>query len=161
MKPFKIERLVLGLVSERAPHPIITKVQKTAPRVWDAARRKETSSGVTRRIKTGSLTRKVKTGPVVRLIPIVKIKRVESGRLVTSSSRPAQQRRLGRISKQLRILFCGSDEFSCASLRALHQLQQDRPRLIRSIDVMVRPGKPSGRSLKTIREGTLKIYSFG
>lgn len=64
-----------------------------------------------------------------------------------------QQRALSKQSKQLRILFCGSDEFSSASLKALYELHQRKPGLVRSIDVMVRPGKPSGRSMKTIREG--------
>lgn len=58
-------------------------------------------------------------------------------------------------TEPLRILFCGSDEFSCASLRALHKLQADKPKLIRSIDVLVRPGKPAGRGLKRIATGPL------
>jgi len=57
-------------------------------------------------------------------------------------------------SKPLRILFCGSDEFSSASLRAVYAEQQRDPEFIKSIDVLCRPGKPFGRSLKTIREGT-------
>lgn len=58
-------------------------------------------------------------------------------------------------TEPLRILFCGSDEFSCASLRALHKLQADKPKLIRSIDVLVRPGKPAGRGLRRIATGPL------
>ena len=54
----------------------------------------------------------------------------------------------------LRILFCGSDEFSSASLRALHNERQKDPALIASIDVVCRPGKPVGRGLRTIRKGT-------
>lgn len=54
----------------------------------------------------------------------------------------------------LRILFCGSDDFSCASLRALAQEKDSRPESIDSIDVLCRPGKRTGRSLKHIREGT-------
>lgn len=62
-----------------------------------------------------------------------------------------------RRSEPLRILFCGSDAFSCASLRALHELQQsDRNgKLIKSIDVLVRPGKPAGRGLKRVAVGPL------
>lgn len=62
-----------------------------------------------------------------------------------------------RRSDPLRILFCGSDAFSCASLRALHELQQsDRGgKLIKSIDVLVRPGKPAGRGLKRVAVGPL------
>ncbi|KAL1865679.1 Methionyl-tRNA formyltransferase [Diaporthe australafricana] len=58
-------------------------------------------------------------------------------------------------TEPLRILFCGSDEFSCASLRALHSLQAAKPKLIKSIDVLVRPGKPAGRGLRRIATGPL------
>lgn len=58
-------------------------------------------------------------------------------------------------TEPLRILFCGSDEFSCASLRALHKLQAAKPKLIKSIDVLVRPGKPAGRGLRRIATGPL------
>ncbi|POS78938.1 formyl transferase [Diaporthe helianthi] len=58
-------------------------------------------------------------------------------------------------TEPLRILFCGSDEFSCASLRALHKLQAEKPKLIKSIDVLVRPGKPVGRGLRRIATGPL------
>lgn len=62
-----------------------------------------------------------------------------------------------RQSDPLRILFCGSDAFSCASLRALHDLKLSDPKgkLIKSIDVLVRPGKPTGRGLKRIAIGPL------
>ncbi|KUI55391.1 Methionyl-tRNA formyltransferase, mitochondrial [Cytospora mali] len=66
-------------------------------------------------------------------------------------------RRKKRLTEPLRILFCGSDAFSCASLRALHALQLSDPKgkLIKSIDVLVRPGKPAGRGLKRIAVGPL------
>ncbi|KAK0651586.1 formyl transferase [Cercophora newfieldiana] len=57
-----------------------------------------------------------------------------------------------KISDPLRILFCGSDEFSCASLRALHEEHQQNSDLIRSIDVVVRPPKLAGRGNKVLRE---------
>lgn len=53
----------------------------------------------------------------------------------------------------LRILFCGSDEYSIASLRALHAEHKQRPDRVASIDVVCRPGKRVGRGLKQIREG--------
>ncbi|CAG7926585.1 unnamed protein product [Penicillium olsonii] len=56
----------------------------------------------------------------------------------------------------LRILFCGSDEFSIASLKALHAYHLKHPERISSIDVVCRPGKRVGRGLKQIRE-----VSFG
>ncbi|KAK4121354.1 hypothetical protein N657DRAFT_673667 [Parathielavia appendiculata] len=55
-------------------------------------------------------------------------------------------------SDPLRILFCGSDDFSCHSLGALHDEQKRNANLIRSIDVVVRPSKPTGRGHKVIRE---------
>ncbi|EED23828.1 methionyl-tRNA formyltransferase family protein, putative [Talaromyces stipitatus ATCC 10500] len=56
----------------------------------------------------------------------------------------------------LRILFCGSDEFSVASLEALRAEQLRSPQLIKSIDVVCRPGKRVGRGLKQIREVPIK-----
>ncbi|KAF2441496.1 methionyl-tRNA formyltransferase [Karstenula rhodostoma CBS 690.94] len=56
----------------------------------------------------------------------------------------------------LRILFCGSDDFSIASLRALSQAQRDVPKLIESIHVVHRPAKPTGRGLKSLRDVPIK-----
>jgi hypothetical protein len=69
---------------------------------------------------------------------------------------PTVARRLQSTTaaKPLRLLFCGSDDFSSASLRAVHQEHLRNPQSIKSIDVLIRPGKPSGRGLKSIREGT-------
>ena len=53
----------------------------------------------------------------------------------------------------LRILFCGSDDFSIASLQKLYKEHQQDKDLIASIDVVCRPGKPVGRGRKIIREG--------
>ncbi|KAJ4294555.1 Methionyl-tRNA formyltransferase [Kalmusia sp. IMI 367209] len=52
----------------------------------------------------------------------------------------------------LRILFCGSDDFSIPSLHALSRAQREVPELIESIDVVHRPAKRTGRGLKTLRE---------
>ncbi|KAM5435700.1 Methionyl-tRNA formyltransferase [Microsporum ferrugineum] len=59
----------------------------------------------------------------------------------------------------LRILFCGSDEFSIASLNALHTERVKDPDTIASIDVVCRPGKPVGRAMKTIREVPIKAVA--
>jgi methionyl-tRNA formyltransferase len=71
----------------------------------------------------------------------------------------------------LRILFCGSDEFSCASLRALDAVRRGSkakgavsspspspppPPLVESIEVVVRPGKRTGRGLRTVRHVPLQ-----
>ena len=56
-------------------------------------------------------------------------------------------------SEPLRILFCGSDEFSIASLRALYKEHKRDKALIESIDVVCRPAKPVGRGYKDTREG--------
>src|ERR1700730_4803665 len=54
----------------------------------------------------------------------------------------------------LRILFCGADELSITSLEALHKELLESPSNVASIDVVCRPGKPSGRGLKQIRHRT-------
>ncbi|KAI9822749.1 MAG: Methionyl-tRNA formyltransferase [Thelocarpon impressellum] len=60
-------------------------------------------------------------------------------------------------TKPLRILFLGSDDFSAASLRALRAEQLGRPgETVASITVACRPGKPTGRGLKVIRESPIK-----
>ncbi|KAL4921556.1 formyl transferase [Aspergillus aurantiobrunneus] len=59
----------------------------------------------------------------------------------------------------LRILFCGSDEFSIASLKALHAERVKQPDRIASIDVVCRPGKRVGRGLKQIREVPIKAVA--
>jgi methionyl-tRNA formyltransferase len=53
----------------------------------------------------------------------------------------------------LRVLFCGADEFSIASLRALEDAKQTDRKLIESIEVVHRPGKRTGRGLKVVRDG--------
>ncbi|KAH8596320.1 formyl transferase [Bisporella sp. PMI_857] len=62
-------------------------------------------------------------------------------------------------SEKLRILFCGSDDFSCAALRALHEEQQRDHSNVDSIEVFLRPGKPTGRGLKQIRDVPLKAVA--
>ncbi|GKT60601.1 formyl transferase [Colletotrichum tofieldiae] len=62
----------------------------------------------------------------------------------------------GSVSDPLRILFCGSDDFSCAALGAINAERKRNPGLIESLDVVVRPGKLSGRGMKKIREVPLK-----
>jgi hypothetical protein len=73
---------------------------------------------------------------------------------------PHRQYSSTRTPEPLRILFCGSDNFSIASLRALVDAKRHVPELIQSIDVLHRPGKPTGRGLKTVREGRSTLYSF-
>lgn len=53
--------------------------------------------------------------------------------------------------KPLRILFCGSDEFSIYSLKALQAEKKNDPSTIESIDVLYRPAKQTGRGLKETR----------
>lgn len=54
------------------------------------------------------------------------------------------------IPGNLRIAFFGSDVFSVASLSRLCQLQQQKPTLISSLDVITRSIKPTGRNLKQL-----------
>ncbi|KEY73708.1 hypothetical protein S7711_06282 [Stachybotrys chartarum IBT 7711] len=56
----------------------------------------------------------------------------------------------GKASDPLRILFCGSDDFSCESLRALQREHVGNPGLVQSLEVMVRPPKPTGRGNKKL-----------
>ncbi|KAF2490704.1 Formyltransferase [Lophium mytilinum] len=61
-----------------------------------------------------------------------------------------------KTSDPLRILFCGSDDFSISSLRAVHNEHLKDPGAIASIDVVHRPGKRTGRGLKELREVPIK-----
>ncbi|KAI0853172.1 Formyltransferase [Daldinia vernicosa] len=71
---------------------------------------------------------------------------------------PLEDVKWGKAKKSdpLRILFCGSDEFSCASLEALHEEHLRNPALIQSIDVVVRPGKRTGRGNKIIQHPPIR-----
>lgn len=60
-----------------------------------------------------------------------------------------------KTSAPLRILFCGSEEFSCESLAALHSEHVANSRLVEALDVMVRPAKKTGRGLKQLRHGKI------
>ncbi|KAF2002702.1 methionyl-tRNA formyltransferase [Amniculicola lignicola CBS 123094] len=64
-----------------------------------------------------------------------------------------------KTAEPLRILFCGSDEFSITSLRALDDARQKDAGLIESIEVVHRPGKRTGRGLKVIREVPIKQHA--
>ncbi|KAL7799064.1 Formyltransferase [Trichoderma ceciliae] len=57
-----------------------------------------------------------------------------------------------KASDPLRILFCGSDTFSCESLRALHREHERNRQLIESLEVMVLPPRRTGRRFKQITE---------
>ncbi|CAJ2503042.1 Uu.00g104360.m01.CDS01 [Anthostomella pinea] len=65
-----------------------------------------------------------------------------------------------KTSGPLHILFCGSDEFSCASLAALHAEHARNPDLIRSIEVVVRPGKRTGRGYKVVKDPPVRTLAF-
>jgi hypothetical protein len=60
-------------------------------------------------------------------------------------------------SQPLRILFCGADELSITSLEALCRESRESPSNVASIEVVCRPGKPTGRGLKQIRHRELII----
>ncbi|CAK1363349.1 Methionyl-tRNA formyltransferase, mitochondrial [Cercospora beticola] len=61
-----------------------------------------------------------------------------------------------KLSDPLRVLFCGSDDFSRYSLRALHELKQESPETIGSLEVVCRPDKRTGRGLKQVHEVPIK-----
>ena len=62
-------------------------------------------------------------------------------------------------SDKLRILFCGSDAFSCASLVALKDYATSAGNNIASIDVVTRKDKRTGRGLTTISTTPLKTLA--
>lgn len=61
-----------------------------------------------------------------------------------------------KINKPLRVLFCGSDDFSIASLKALHEYSKKSTNNILSIDVAARSDKPAGRGLKVLKSPLIK-----
>lgn len=79
-------------------------------------------------------------------------------------NRPVRQLRHAHTARKpfepLRILFCGSDEFSITSLRALHDEHLQNNHNISSIDVVCRPAKPVGRGLKTVRKRKIHWSPF-
>ncbi|KAI5291767.1 Methionyl-tRNA formyltransferase [Ascosphaera aggregata] len=58
------------------------------------------------------------------------------------------------FSDPLRILFCGSDQFSINALCALQGERMRSPDTIQTIDIICRPPKRVGAKLKKIREGS-------
>ncbi|KZF25628.1 methionyl-tRNA formyltransferase family protein [Xylona heveae TC161] len=73
---------------------------------------------------------------------------------------PPQRRLLAsKACDPLRILFCGSEDFSIASLRALHKEHLEGKSGIASIDVVCRPGKWGGRGNKLFREVPIKAVA--
>lgn len=70
------------------------------------------------------------------------------------SSTPCLRQKEGWDDK-LRILFCGTDEFSIESLKALHDESQ-KTKQIKSIDVLTKKDKPIGRGSKRIYAAPIK-----
>ncbi|KAI1809849.1 Formyltransferase [Poronia punctata] len=68
----------------------------------------------------------------------------------------AHKPKAAETSDPLQILFCGSDEFSCTSLEALHKEHIENPALVRSINVVLRPSKPTGRGYKSLRDPPIR-----
>ena len=60
------------------------------------------------------------------------------------------------IDQPLRVLFCGSDEFSITSLEALHQYAKSADSNVASIDVATKTDKRTGRGLKVIKPPPIK-----
>jgi hypothetical protein len=88
------------------------------------------------------------------------VKPVEARRLCCASIRRCGSSKSYLTAKEkqhdpLNILFCGADEFSIYSLRALRELQTKQPEKIARIDVVCRRDKYVGRGLKNIQEGEI------
>ncbi|EME44583.1 hypothetical protein DOTSEDRAFT_172863 [Dothistroma septosporum NZE10] len=62
--------------------------------------------------------------------------------------------------RPLRVLFCGADQFSAASLWEVYSLQQKDRSKIASIDVVCRPDKKVGRGLKQTLEVPIKPFAI-
>lgn len=58
----------------------------------------------------------------------------------------------------LRILYCGSDEFSAESLERLYDEHEADPVVIKSIDVVLKAPQRSGRGRTLLREGTISPW---
>lgn len=71
---------------------------------------------------------------------------------IQPKSSPKSQKSAKGKSEPLRILYCGSDDFSIPPFEALLDEHRQHPERIEKIQVLVRPGKPTGRGYKTIRE---------
>lgn len=65
-----------------------------------------------------------------------------------------------KTSEDLRILFCGSDDFSIASLNALYNEHLENKAQIASIDVVCRPPKRTGRGYKNWQKGTYLSFAW-
>ncbi|KAL9058186.1 MAG: hypothetical protein Q9162_001910 [Coniocarpon cinnabarinum] len=84
-------------------------------------------------------------------------RRVLSQRLHWTACRAVRSLSSGTRPRGLRILFCGSDDFSGVALRKLHEQHVQRQSdLIESLSVVVKAGKPSGRGLKQTRDVPIK-----
>ncbi|KAJ9156414.1 Formyl transferase [Pleurostoma richardsiae] len=83
------------------------------------------------------------------------VRRSSTTSTTTASTSSTATATTPKVSEPLRILFCGSDAFSCASLSALHAEHLTNPSLISSIDVVVRPPKPVGRGRRVLHEPPL------
>ena len=90
------------------------------------------------------------THKMLRLSSLLRPRTLASQRRSSTTTTPR------KTSEPLKILFCGSDEFSATSLSALNQERARNPSLIHSIDVLVRPPKPTGRGYKVLREVPLQ-----
>lgn len=67
----------------------------------------------------------------------------------------------GREVEPLRILYCGSDDFSVQSLRRLTEAHEKELDFIQSIDVVTKTPKRFGRGLKAIYQSPLGTYAEG
>ncbi|QPC77565.1 hypothetical protein HYE68_008317 [Fusarium pseudograminearum] len=81
------------------------------------------------------------------------------GRKIPQWQRYYSQNTPRRVSDPLRILFCGSDDFSCASLKAVHEEHGKNKGLIESLEVMALPPKRSGRGFSSLKEVPCKLLA--
>jgi methionyl-tRNA formyltransferase len=80
-----------------------------------------------------------------------------SVRLLAAPARRRYSVTARHAREPLDILFCGSDAFSIRSLDAICEAKREVPGLIRSIEVVHRKAKRTGRGMKMLTEGKHSI----
>ena len=82
-------------------------------------------------------------------VAVCSLRNYHGSHIASSTARP-------QSTERLRILFCGSEEFSAFSLKALSEYARSTESNIASIDVVTRKDKRVGRGLKLVRAPFIK-----
>lgn len=99
----------------------------------------------------------------VMMLGLQRVKSLATRRfLFASCSSIASARRWSSTAPHdpLRVLFCGADQFSIFSLKALNDVRLKYPDKVASIDVVCKKDKRVGRGLKNWQEGSMHLSSL-